>query len=308
MSRVYEALKRAERQRTEGQARADSKPAIGNGIKLPEPPPEGSDAQLLITRAAVPEQDASNGRSEAVEPFVPTGSGPHLVVGQAQDIAAAEQFHLLSLSIRNWSADHGGRAFAITSALSGDGKSFVALNLAASLATVGSPVVLIDADLRAPTLHRALGLERKAGLADYLMYNDIDFGQCLHSTPIPNLVFVPAGRATDFPTELLARPRLHEFVRQLRQVAPDRYIIIDSPAAAAVPDPQILRQLADAILVVVAANRTPRGLVTRTIESAAGMNICGIALNRFEPPRSTLSYYPERYSQPRGSTLRNASK
>ena len=90
---------------------------------------------------------------------------------------------------------------------------------------------------------------------------------------------------------------MREFIRDLRSMTPPRFVIIDAPAASAVPESQILSRLIDAVILVVAANRTPRALVKQTIDKALGATISGIALNRFELPRSAAKvYYPEKYS------------
>ena len=226
--------------------------------------------------------------------------GPALLVGHAepQYRKAIEQFQLFAVGLQSWANEHEKRVLMLTSALSGEGKSFIALNLAASLARIGGHVVLVDADLRSPTLHRAFNLAPLSGLINYLA-DGADLQACLHTTQIPGLLLVPAGGTSYTPTEALAQPRMRDFIRDLRSMAPPHYVIIDAPAASAVPESQILNRLIDAIVVVVAANRTPRALVKQTIEKAAGATIYGIALNRFELPRSAAEvYYPEKYSRP----------
>ena len=304
MSRVYDALKRAEQQRSDGQPRNGAVSSTAEPVKTsetikapetialvsqPAPPPLNSERTELVKKTMISETSA--------DPIVTNGNSL-LVVGQEQYSAAAEQFHLLSLSLRNWATEHGEHIFAIASALSGEGKSFVALNLAASLATLGNRVVLIDADLRVPVMHRAFGLGTAKGLADYLT-DSAEFSECVHATQIENLLLVPAGRASNAPVEMLAGPRMTEFIAELRAMNPPHYVIIDTPAATVVPEQQILGRLADAFVLVVAANRTPRELIKRTIENAAAAKICGIVLNHFEAPYSTVSYYPERYAQSR---------
>ena len=107
--------------------------------------------------------------------------------------------------------------------------------------------------------------------------------------------FRPAARS-GAPTEALGGQRMRDFMSEVRAMVPAPYVIIDTPAASAVPEPQILARLSDALVIVVAANRTPRELVKQTIENAAEATIFGIALNRFEPPRSTLVHYPGKYT------------
>jgi capsular exopolysaccharide synthesis family protein len=285
MSRVYEALKKAE----------SHKPAhaVDNGANAQSPP-------IACPGIASPQLQPPPPKLDGVPPAFPAQvRAPVLVVGRSefQYRKVIEQLHLLAVDLQSWSEEHDKRVFMLSSALSGEGKSFVALNLAVSLARIGNRVVLVDADLRAPTLHRALSLTPTCGLVRYLA-GEADFKACLHSTQIPGLSLVPAGGTSYTPTETFARPRMREFVRELRGMVPQHYVILDAPAAAAVPESQILNRIIDAIVVVVAANRTPRALVKPTIEKAAGTAIYGIVLNRFETFHSAATgYYPEKYSR-----------
>jgi capsular exopolysaccharide synthesis family protein len=229
---------------------------------------------------------------------VNSGRGPLLVVGDTEHAAAAEPFHMLALSLQSWVNENDKRLFTIGSALSGEGKSFVALNLAASLAMIGEEVLLVDADLRRPVLHCLLDQTPMLGLNSYLR-SRCDFDACLYATQIPGLQLAPAGGTSNAPAELLARPQAREFMKKARTLSPSQYVIVDSPAASMVPEPQILNRISDALLIVVAANRTPREIVRQTIEGAAGVEIFGIVLNRFEAPHSRLHNYPDAYTRRR---------
>ncbi len=291
MSRVYEALKKAERLRAIAPApaawtgeTADSDEA-GLAAKKPE---AGSAPSAGAQELPLPEPDAGLSKSD---------HGPRLVVGCREYAAAAEQFHVFGRRLHDWAVNHDKRTFAITSALSGEGKSFIALNLAVSLARSGNRVILVDADLRAPSLHRFFNLAAMSGLVDYLE-GDADFNRCLHPTAIERLWLVPAGGTSREPAEALGGERMREFMREARAMVPASYVIIDTSAASAVPEAQLVARQSDALVIVVAANRTPREMVRRTIENATGTTIFGIALNRFEPPRSTVVHYPDKYTWP----------
>jgi len=289
MSRVYEALRKAENQQSAdvaGKRANASEPAI---VK-----PRWLEETLPRTEPALPDLESATPTSAAGV------RGPALLFGRPEPRyrKAIEQFQLFALGVQSWATEHEKRVLMLTSALSGEGKSFMALNLAASLARIGGHVVLVDADLRSPTLHRAFNIAPLSGLINYLA-DGADLQACLHTTQIPGLLLVPAGGTSYTPTEVLARPRMREFIRELRSMTPPRYVIIDAPAASAVPESQILSRLNDAVVVVVGANRTPRALVKQTIEKTLGATIYGIALNRFELPRSAAKvYYPEKYTRP----------
>jgi capsular exopolysaccharide synthesis family protein len=343
MSRVYEPLRKVERQRAAEEQRKTEMAALAKAVRQfpasrlqpqletatagrsrPQPTPAASESaerrvEPLPLERSQPESeqaalgseecrqasersvDASGGSEVSLRAralFVSHRSrGPLLVVGhEQQHQAAAEQFHLLSLSVQSWATENEKRLFMTTSALSGEGKSFVALNLAASLAMSDNRVILVDADLRQPVLHHSFNVVPMHGLIGYLK-GDVEFGACLQETPIPGLLLVPAGGTSYAPAEVLASRRMRDFVREARSIMPLHYVIIDSPAASLVPEPQILARLADALVIVVAANRTPRALVRRIIEAATSQTIFGIVMNRFDPPHSSVVNYPAGYTR-----------
>jgi capsular exopolysaccharide synthesis family protein len=301
MSRVYEALKKAESQR----ARADLR--VADAASIPEAPASlPANGTTVFNGKPLPADtaradDAQRGRQQEPPLLAPAvvpsrgQRGPTLVVGRPEYEAAAEHFHVFGRRLQDWATTHDKRVFTITSALSNEGKSFVSLNLAASLARLGNRVILVDADLRASSLHRSFNLVTMKGLIDYLN-GTADLSNCLHETPIPGLWLVPAGGAIRAPAEAIGSQRMRDFLSEVRAMVPAPLVIIDTPAASAVPEPQILARLSDALVIVVAANGTPRELVKQTIENTAETTIFGIALNRFEPPRSTLVHYPDKYT------------
>src|SRR5258705_1140777 len=153
MSRVYEALKKAESQR----ARADLR--VADAASTPEAPALLPANGTIVSngrplRADTPRaDDAQHGREQApplLAPAVVPSRGqrsPTLVVGRPEYEAAAEHFHVFGRRLQDWATTHDKHVFTITSALSNEGKSFVSLNLAASLARLGNRVILVDADL-----------------------------------------------------------------------------------------------------------------------------------------------------------------
>jgi len=299
MSRVYEALRRAEDHKSvrDEQLSRDQQFSEGSGR-----PANSVASPILKPRRFENTSSGSELALPVLESTTPSSAervrGPALVVGRTepQYRKVIEQFNLFAAGLENWATENDKRIFMLTSALSGEGKSFMALNLAASLARLGNPVVLVDADLRSPTLHRAFSLAPLCGLISYLAER-ADLHTCLQPTQVPKLALVAAGGSSYTPTEALAGPRMRAFIRELRSLAPPPLVIIDAPAARAVPESQILNCLIDALVVVVAANRTSRAMVKQTIDQAAGTTIYGIALNRFALPLSAARiYYPEKYS------------
>ncbi len=312
MSRVYEALRKAERQRIAEDALENRSTAPVAAVPPHEALPrnenaaEANEAWRQAHAPLIPATGPLEGDRLLRPPSLRTArqerpapsrgdDGPLLVMDREQYATAAEQFHLFAARLQNWAAANEKRVFMITSSLSGEGKSFVALNLAVTLAQIGNRVLLVDADLRGPTLHRAFNLAPLHGLIDYLD-GGIDLRACLQATPVPGLLLVAAGGRSHTPTEALARPRMRQLITEARSLVPPHYVIVDAPAASAVPESQMLFRLMDALVFVVAANRTPRELVKQTIEKARDTTIFGLALNRFEAPYSAAVRYPERYT------------
>jgi capsular exopolysaccharide synthesis family protein len=297
MSRVYEALKKAERQRVANDLRTEKTSVLNGSIQhsvvngaethwdhSPDERPPAKPELIRVDRLS----------TNKLKPFQANSKGPLLVVGQANRAAETEPFHLLALNLQTWVIENRKRCLTVTSALSGEGKSFISLNLAASLAMLGNRVLLIDADLRRPTLHYSFNIAPGRGLMQYLN-GECEFDACLHSTPISGLTLIAAGGTSQRPTELFARPLADTFIKKAHALSPEHYILIDSPAASVVPEPQIINRLAEAALFVVAANRTPREIVKRSLESLADTSLYGLVLNRFEPQLSMSLRYPNAY-------------
>ncbi len=210
---------------------------------------------------------------------------PALVVDQDSLARAGEQFQVLRARLEAFATEHDRRVILITSALQGEGKSFVALNLAVTLARPASPVLLVDADLRTPSLHRCFNLPSLCGLLDYLQ-GVATFEKCLHETAFPGLRFVPAGGISCSAPEWFAGRRMHEFIHSAQVLQPPHYVLIDVPAALAAAETQILTRLVEATLVVVAANITPRDAVLKTLDILRDAPTLGVVFNRFEPSYS----------------------
>jgi capsular exopolysaccharide synthesis family protein len=325
MSRVYEALRRAEDEHAGSEQGTIESASASEASRLlfasrvltkPDSTPTGA----VQTKPPFVVLERNDRRSKSTPSPTITGEstyseklpsscgtygkceslGPLLVIGHREYPTVAEQFHRLSLNLRNWAMENDKRVFTVISALSQDGKSFVAANLAASLAIGGSPVILVDADLRQPVLHHSFNKQPGHGLIGYLR-GQTDFTSCLQQTSLSGLLLVPAGGTSATPAELLAGTRMRDFIREARSMNPAHYIVIDSPACTMVPEPEILNRLGDASVVVVSANRTPRELVKQTIETIGGTTVCGLVLNRYEPPYSAVAHYPDRYTLRRGA-------
>jgi protein-tyrosine kinase len=207
-----------------------------------------------------------------------------------------EQFALLATRLRRWVEEQHKRIVLVTSAVPGEGKSFVALNLAAALAEAESDVLLVDADLRKPSLHEWLNVTPSYGLSDYLSGN-IELTRCLSSTHLPRLTLLPGGNAPRSGSVGFAGPRLRELVRELRALNPRPLVLFDAPAILTAPEVQILADLLDAVMIVVAANKTSRAVFLKALDAVKETPFFGAVLNRFEVPFSATRAVRRRASE-----------
>jgi capsular exopolysaccharide synthesis family protein len=202
---------------------------------------------------------------------------------------AAEAFRALRTGVQIVHLNSGVQSLLITSAGRGEGRSFVAANLAISLAQNGLRVVLVDTDLRRPSQHEMFGLRRGPGFTDLVINPDTNHIDLLQPTEVKNLWLLPCGTIPPNPVELLSSPRSAEVMEQLKQHAD--IVIYDSPPAAMVTDAVVIARNVNAVLQVVRAGTTPIDLVLRckAILEQAGGHVLGPILNG--AAASDLGYY-----------------
>ena len=193
---------------------------------------------------------------------------------------AAEQFRGIRTRLELLNESGACRVIAVTSALPGEGKTLMAINLSLVMAmSLERRVVLVDCDLRKPKVHSTLGLGVEFGLTEVLR-GEAPLERALIEMPKEGLTVLPAGALPSNPAELLGTQRLRETVATLR----DRfdYVILDTPAAIPVSDPEIICNLADGIIFVVRAGSTPREQVLRAMDNFSRERVIGIVLNSSE--------------------------
>ncbi len=198
-----------------------------------------------------------------------------------------EAFRGLRTNIR-FALSEQPRLMAITSSAPGEGKSTIAVNLALTLAEQGSRVLLIDADLRRPQVHRILGVERIPGLADVLM-GQAELGHAIVDSPVhPGLSVLPGGSATGSPAELVGGDAFMNMVLGLREEFDT--VIVDTSPVLAVTDAALVGTVADGTIVVVRANQTDQGALSKCVEQLrrVNANLVGIVLN--DVPLDNVGY------------------
>jgi capsular exopolysaccharide synthesis family protein len=191
-------------------------------------------------------------------------SDPHLVPLAQPHSPLSEQYRTLRTNLLAQASVHNMKVFVVTSSLPGEGKSISSSNLACVLAEdPEKKVVLIDADMRKPTLHRLFGIDNHRGLSDYLAGGSM-LEMALQRSRLPNLWVLPAGHVPQNPTELLAGKRMEDLLTRLRRDYD--WIVVDTPPVVSTTDAAILSPRADGTLLVVRMERTQRDVVKHAVE------------------------------------------
>ena len=180
------------------------------------------------------------------------------VVKEYPGSSIAESFRNLRSSLFLKFRSEPQKVIMITSSQPQDGKSFVSSNLAASIASVGHKTVLLDCDLRRPTLHEKLKIVNSIGLSNY-MVNNAGINEIIKKTEIDNLWFIPAGPVLPNSSELIEAGVLDELIEELKEKFD--YVLIDSTPAGLVADATLMIKYADYILLVCRNDYTRKGCI-----------------------------------------------
>ena len=241
---------------------------------------EQLDVSVMGTVPAFPNESRS--RSIVLESALDSGAG----------WGASEAFRRLRTNVAYMDVDNPPRVILVTSPNQAEGKSTVAMNLAAAIAASGQDVVLVDADLRRPTAASSLDLDDAVGLTTVLI-GQLDIEDAVQRHPnYDRLSVLAAGSVPPNPSELLASNAMGNVIREL---ALKRIVVIDAPPVLPVTDASVLARHADGALVVIHYGRTvdtELGQTLRQIRSVQG-RVLGVVLNRV--PRAGNGYYYRRY-------------
>ncbi|MHB1571803.1 MAG: AAA family ATPase [Solirubrobacteraceae bacterium] len=192
-----------------------------------------------------------------------------------------------------------GYLIMIASAMSGEGKSFTAVNLALSLALEKDiNVLLVDADVAKPQLSHVLELGHSRGLLDALRDPALDVETLIRPTDVPNLSFLPAGEGAEEATELLSSSRMAQIAALLGQNDPARIVLFDSPPLLQTTESVALARVAGQILVVVRAEWTPQPVLLDALKVLDGHPSVSLVLNQSQHS-SVSSYYYYGYGKER---------
>jgi protein-tyrosine kinase len=300
MSRIHEALKKAEQERSASQA-------TSAGV-LTAPPT----ANLAMPTIATP--DSEGGRSLPTEDLITHSAGylrfddlrkhcahpqwhldpnVNVFINSALTAHGSEQFRTLRSRLYQMRSSQQLRTLLVTSSVPAEGKTFVTNNLAQAI--VRQPdrrALIIDADLRCSRMHVPLGAPASPGLTDYLR-GEVDELAIIQHGLEGNLCFIPGGNAVTNPSELLSNGRMKVLLDRVMPVFD--WVILDSAPLLPVADSSLLADLVDGALLVVRAGQTPVETAQRACQELQGRNIVGVVLNAVGPQHAYGAYYSSSY-------------
>ena len=221
-----------------------------------------------------------------------------IVIDRSMQPTSREQYRRLAAALHHAQAERGLKVVMIASAAPGEGKTLTASNLALTLSeSYKRNVLLIDGDLRRPTLHTLFRIDNSKGLSEGLMH------RTEWRVPVrqvsEGLALLPAGKPTADPMASLTSDRMRRLIDEARDVFD--WIVIDTPPVAILPDANLLAAMVDGAVLVVKAGETPCNLVQRAIDSVGRERILGTVLNRAETigHGNGYSYYNHYYGADR---------
>jgi capsular exopolysaccharide synthesis family protein len=271
MSRIQEILKKAEREGVVHRTRAFAAEAPSAAQAVAEP-----------VRRAMPPLPV---RDVAVD--------PRLVAAHAPQSLAAEQYRSLRTRVKAAESGRVLRTIIITSPNKGDGKSLTAANLALTMAQeFPQRVLLLDADLRRPSIHRLFGISESPGLGDVLMGADVE--DALVTVPDHRLTILPSGMVPMHPAELLGSSMMRRLLDTLRTRF-DR-ILVDMPPVAPLADVAIASPMADGLLMIVRAGVTPKPAIERALSGLDMSKVLGLVLNDAGDTAAAYGYGADGYA------------
>ena len=192
---------------------------------------------------------------------------------------ASEQYRKLRARILARTKQDFQNTIMVTSADVGEGKSITSINFAVALAReLDHTVLLVDADMRKPSIHKYLGIKTDRGLSDYLS-GQVELSDVLINTGLGRLVLLPAGNACSNPAELLSSNRMKELVKEMKHRYADRYIVIDTPPVLVSADAISMSNHVDGVIFVVQAAKTSEKTVKKAINLLKGATMLGIVYN-----------------------------
>ena len=211
-----------------------------------------------------------------------------------KDSQIAEAFRYLRVAINFSATPESLRTLVFTSCLPHEGKSFISHNMAISFAVDGNRTLIVDGDLRRPTMHRIFRIDNSTGLSNYLT-SSIPLDAVIKETSVENLSIVTSGPVSPNPGEILGGERMRQFMKEIRE----RYdrVIIDCPPLTGIGDGYVVGSQIGQVIMVVASGRTPVDLIKHTHKQLekAGTKILGVILSMVDMEKERFGGYNKHY-------------
>jgi protein-tyrosine kinase len=296
MSRIHEALKKAEQERAAAQP-VDNSPSLPSTATevMPRACEGSDDAPSIFKHSAAIAPPLGNLRrfedlcEQCAHPHWHPDSNVNIFSNPALSATAAEQFRTLRSRLYQLRGSQQLRTLLIASSVPAEGKTFVTNNLAQAI--VRQPdrrCLIIDADLRCSRLHVPLGAPPSPGLTDYLL-GEADETAVIQHGQEGNLCFIPGGKEVANPSELLLNGRLKTLLERVTPIFD--WVLLDSPPLLPVADASLLADHVDGVILVVRAASTPTEAAARACQELQGRNVVGVVLNAVEQSQAYSSYY-----------------
>jgi protein-tyrosine kinase len=302
MSRIHEALKKAEQERAAVQV-TDPGPTSHNAIETDTAPTFSTRSAAILADVVSPAVSVSPVSAEhlrfddllkqSAHPEWHLDSNVNVFFNPGLSPHGAEQFRTLRSRLYQIRANQPLRTVLVTSSVPGEGKTFVTTNLAQAI--VRQPdrrVLIIDADLRCPRLHVPLGASNTPGLTDYLR-GEVDEAAVIQHGPEDNLCLIAGGSQVKNPSELLSNGLLKKLLDRVSPVFD--WVLLDSPPCLPVADPTMLADLCDGVILVVRAGKTASALAQKACQELQGKNVVGVVVNAVEESHLNGAYYYQGY-------------
>ena len=223
------------------------------------------------------------------------GTNEKLVVLSDPESADAEGFRFLRSQIFQGLNNEKPRSIMVTSAFPGEGKTFVASNLAASIAAGSEEqVLLIDCDLKKPSVHQVFGNHRTEGVYEYLDRKKA-LSELIFGTRVQRLSMLPAGKFSTRPSESGSSSEMERFMKEVKERFHDWIIVIDTAPSNVSAGTKVIARYVDAIVFVVLAQKWPRKEIQRSMESLGKDKILGVIFNGYAQANRNYRKYYDRY-------------
>jgi capsular exopolysaccharide synthesis family protein len=271
MERIRQAVEQARQQRQRSEKNARSASPLPLAIEVGRAPADGADQPVLFEYTETPSITVSP-ETRAANRLVAAIPGHPL-----QDVYRMLRTRVLQeMRAKQWTS------IAVTSPASGSGKSLTAINLAITIARdLSHTALLVDADLRRPSVHKYFGYQPKLGISDYL-FDNAPLNEIMFHPDMDRLTVIPGRNPIGESAEMLASPRIVSLCKELGSRYPDRIVVYDIAPVLSVDDALALAPNVDCMLMVAESGATSREDLRRSLELLDGIPVIGTVLNKVQ--------------------------